>query len=75
MTLYTGYIVETPFEQECRLLGLDATQVATALKFGRDMIAEVRYPEECNDNGFGNCGCHHCTGGVAPVVDNKPIPF
>lgn len=71
----TGYVIETPFEQECRMLGLDPTQVATARKFGRDMIDEVLRDEQCNDNGCGNCHCRYCNGGVGPTVDGKPIYF
>jgi hypothetical protein len=72
---YNGYLPRTPFESECYLRGLVPSQVACALSFGRDMIAEYdACPEDdsdTNDNGCGNV----VMSAVAPVVDDKEIYF
>ena len=77
MTINTGWTPRTPFESECMDRGLVPSQVAVALSFGRDMIAEfdASLEDDCNDNGCGNCHCSHCNGSLPGAVNDEPIYF
>ena len=76
---FNGWVQETEFEATCRELSLSPSQVACALNFGRDMIAEAEeaLEAECNDNGFaGSCGCGRVScGGTRQVNPSGELPF
>ena len=74
--MFNGWTVKTEFEIKCEELSLSPSQVAVALSFGRDMIAEAEAKREdaCVDNGFrGSCGCTGCLGQVE--ISDDPLPF